>query len=358
MNETIQKSVLHSTHEELGGKMVPFAGWEMPVQYSSIMQEHSAVREKCGIFDISHMGEVFITGPAAGEKLNALLTNDVSKLSVGKGQYTLMLNEQGGVIDDLILYRSGDQSYFAVINAACIDRDVSHMQQHLSGEGVEFRDESAAWSAMAIQGPLAADIFAQVLPDAELPPRNGFVQIDDLMICRTGYTGEDGFEFFCSHETATEWFKKFIAAGAEPCGLGCRDSLRLEVGFPLNGSDLSEDISPLEAGLGVFVSLESADFIGKNVLLRQKANGLKQKLVGIQYTGKGAPPRAHYSVENLNGKRIGELTSGVFSPSIKSGIAMAYLPIEYSQIGTDVCIEVRGNTFPAKVVKKPFYRKD
>ncbi len=337
--------------------MVPFAGWEMPVQYSSIMQEHTAVREKCGIFDISHMGEVFITGPAAGERLNALLTNDVSKLSIGKGQYTLMLNEQGGVIDDLILYRSGEDSYFAVINAACIDRDVPHMQQHLAGDGVDFRNESDDWSAMAVQGPHAADIFSQVLPDMELPPRNGILEKDGLIICRTGYTGEDGFEFFSPHDVAAEWFKKFIAAGAEPCGLGCRDSLRLEVGFPLNGSDLSEDITPLESGLGFFVSLDSADFLGKEILVKQKADGLKRKLVGIQYTGKGAPPRAHYAVESAQGEVIGELTSGVFSPSLKSGIGMAYLPIDHTKIGTDVCIEVRGKRFPAKVVKKPFYKK-
>ncbi len=357
MNDDCKCSPLNDLHVALGGKLVPFAGWSMPVQYTSIMDEHAAIRENLGIFDISHMGQFFVEGRTAEKQLNQLLANNVTNLKVGEGQYSFLLNEQGGVIDDLIIYRSGEASYFLVVNASMIDEDRAWVEKHLSNDLV-FRDESNNWAGMAVQGPNAESCAKSL--GFTLPKRNGIAQLaedgETLIICRTGYTGEDGFEFFCPASSGAKWFRRFIDAGAKPCGLGARDSLRLEMCYPLNGSDLSPSRTPLEAGLGFFVDLEKA-FIGREVLLRQKQDGLKEKLVALKYTDKGAPPRAHYAVENTAGEVIGELSSGVLSPSLKEGIALAYLPIEFTALGTKVQIDVRGRKFPAIVVKKPFYKK-
>lgn len=343
----------------LGGKLVPFAGWNMPVQYTSILDEHAAVRERCGIFDISHMGQFLTSGPGATAWLDRMLANRVTKLSPGEGQYTFLLNERGGVIDDLIVYRTGEDSWFLVVNAAKIEEDFFWMMRHLP-EGLELRNESEMWAGMAVQGPQAPEVYAKVLPGAVLPPRNGVARFtaqgDEVIVCRTGYTGEDGFEFFAPSAAGGAWFRRFVEAGAQPCGLGARDSLRLEMCYPLNGSDLSPDRTPLEAGLGFFVDLEKGDFIGRDVLVRQREEGLKERLAAIQYTGNGAPPRAHYEVFAPDGRRLAELTSGVLSPSLRTGIGMAYLPVEWAKPGTEVCIDVRGRRFAAQVVKKPFYK--
>lgn len=359
MSEELRRTPLEEMHLALGAKMVPFGGWLMPVQYRSILEEHAAVRTQVGVFDISHMGQVVFSGPDAEKWLNGMLTNNVAKLDDGQGQYSMMLNEQGGVIDDLIIYREAADRYFAVINASRIDVDVAWLQEHQQGE-VLVENQSDAWAGLAIQGPLSAAIFGRIFGGMALPPRNGiqrfFWQGQELIVCRTGYTGEDGFEFFSAADAGCAWLKAFVDAGAVPCGLGARDSLRLEMGYPLNGNDLAENLTPLEAGLGFFVDLAKGPFIGREVLLAQKEQGLQKKLVALRYLEKGAPPRAHYSVETTEGEVIGELTSGVLSPSLMTGIAMAYLPMAYTKLGTTVQIDVRGRKFAAKVVKKPFYQ--
>lgn len=359
MSEEIKNTPLASLHEELGGKIVPFAGWNMPVQYTSIMNEHTAVRESAGIFDISHMGQFFLSGEGAEEWLNGILANDVNKLAIGEAQYTFMLNENGGVIDDLIIYRFGDDQIFLVVNASMIDEDFAWLKKHLK-EGLTLTNESDAWAGMAVQGPESSTAYAKLFPSRELPKRNGIDTWEQdgqkFIVCRTGYTGEDGYELFVSADEGSAWFKKFVDAGVTPCGLGARDSLRLEMCYPLNGSDLAPDKTPLQAGLGFFCALDKS-FIGSEVLVKQKAEGLKERLIALKYTGKGAPPRAHYGVFSKDGDQLGELSSGVLSPSLKEGIGMAYLPVEYAKIGTLVDINVRGRKFEAEVVKKPFYKK-
>jgi aminomethyltransferase len=268
-----------------------------------------------------------------------------------------MLNDKGGVIDDLIAYRTAENDYFLVVNASMINEDFFWMAGH-QDEQATLRNESDLWAGMAIQGPLATEIFAEVCPDDVLPPRNGITTTAaGAVVCRTGYTGEDGFEFFCPADEGLSYWEKFLSAGAAPCGLGSRDTLRLEMGYPLNGNDLSPERTPIEAGLGFFCDLEKGDFIGRETLTRQKSDGPAIKLTALQYTEKGPPPRAHYPVTSADGTVIGELASGALSPSLMTGIGMAYLPVEFSKLGTDLNIDVRGRLFPAKVVKKPFYKK-
>jgi aminomethyltransferase len=352
----IKHSPLEAAHVALGAKLVSFAGWNMPVQYTSIIDEHTAVRTACGIFDISHMGQFIVSGPTAAAWLNGLLTNDIAKLGIGQGQYTLMLNENGGVIDDLIAYRDGENDFFLVVNASMIDEDFAWMDARKAA-GIELRNESDLWAGMAIQGPDSVGVFAKAFPGETLPPRNRIMKTaTGAVVCRTGYTGEDGFEFFCPTAEGIACWDQFITAGAKACGLGARDSLRLEMGYPLNGNDLSPTRSPIEAGLGCFCDLGKGDFIGRETLVRQKAEGPAVKLTAIRYLEKGAPPRAHYPVVSADGTALGELASGVLSPSLMTGIGMAYLPAEFSKPGTPLQIEVRGRLFPAEVVKKPFYK--
>lgn len=356
VSDELKRTPLESAHIALGAKLIPFGGWNMPVQYTSILDEHAGVRNKVGIFDISHMGQFLVSGEGAVPWLDGLLTNKVHALQPGEGQYTLMLNENGGVIDDLIIYRTGKNDFFLVVNASMIDQDYAWLSRHLAS-GVSLINESSAWAGMAVQGPESAVLFADVFPGETLPPRNGISKTSTgAIVCRTGYTGEDGFELFTPASEGVATWEKFIAAGAKPCGLGARDTLRLEMGYPLNGNDLSPTRTPLEAGLGFFVDL-SKEFIGSDVLVKQKAEGPATKLVALQYTEKGAPPRAHYPVQDKDGKVIGELASGVLSPSLMTGIAMAYLPSGYAKLGTELNVDVRGRLFPAQVVKKPFYKR-
>lgn len=356
MSDTLLHSPLEPLHIELGGRMVDFAGWYMPVMYGSILDEHHAVRKEVGIFDISHMGQFIVRGPGAGEWLDRMLANEVARLADGEGQYTFLLNERGGVIDDLILYREAVDTYFLVVNASMIDADFAWLHARLDA-GVELINESDLWAGMAVQGPRSQELFAAVHPGEGLPVRNGIARLaNGAVVCRTGYTGEDGFEYFCPAAEGVAAFRAFVEGGAAPCGLGARDSLRLEMCYPLNGNDLSPERTPLEAGLGFFVALDKGDFVGRDVLLKQKAEGLQRKLVAIEYTDKGAPPRAHYPVLDAGGQVIGELSSGVPSPSTGKGIGMAYLPIDFTKPGTPVQIDVRGRHFPAVVVKKPFYK--
>lgn len=351
----MQHSPLHSRHVELNARILPFAGWEMPIQYEGIVAEHKAVREAVGIFDISHMGELSVTGADAAEWLNTMLTNDVGNLCDGKGQYTLMLNESGGVIDDLILYREAKDRYFLVVNASKIAEDVDWLQKHCDGD-VSLHNQSESWGGLAVQGPASVEIWKKLRPDLDLPERNGIVRHEEgWIVCRTGYTGEDGFELFDTNEAIGNWFDRFLEAGVTPCGLGARDTLRLEKCYPLNGADLDEKHTPLEAGLGFFVKLEKeAAFIGRDSLIDQREKGLPTRLAALQMAGKAPPPRQGYEVRAAAGNSIGELSSGSLSPSLGTGIGMAYLPTGFTKSGQKVVIVIRDREFPAEVVKKPF----
>lgn len=357
VSDIVLHSPLEAAHLALGARLIPFGGWVMPVQYTSILSEHAAVRNSAGVFDISHMGQVFVSGENHIAWLDGLLTNNLSELAPGRGQYTLMLNESGGVIDDLIAYRISENETLLIVNASMIPEDFAWMEKHLAG-GVSLRNESDDWAGLAIQGPESAEIFKKLFPSETLPPRNGISETaGGIIVCRTGYTGEDGYELFCPAASGAILFESAISAGAIPCGLGARDTLRLEMCFPLNGNDLSPAHSPIEAGLGFFCDLEKPDFIGRETLLSQKANGPAKKLTAIEVIDKAPPPRPHYPVLSENGETIGELSSGVLSPTLGKGIAMAYLPAEFSKPGTSLLIDVRGRQFKAITVKKPFLKK-
>jgi glycine cleavage system T protein (aminomethyltransferase) len=359
--------------------MIPFAGWIMPVQYTSIVEEHQAVRNNVGIFDISHMGQLIVDGAAAREWLNTMLTNNVDKLDVRTGQYTFLLNERGGIIDDLIVYRIGDQKFLLVVNAARADEDFAWLQDHLkegrspdrSGGGLEtaapceIKNRSADFGGVAIQGPRIADLFHALFgTDATLPSRNSIADFpfdgSTVSVARTGYTGEDGIEvFFRAQDAAKFWnavLEKGKSLGIKPCGLGARDTLRLEMCYPLNGSDLSPERNPIEAGLGFFVDLTKPNFIGRDVLLETKEKGPREKLMPFRMKEKGPPPRPHYGVFE-NGERIGEVTSGTLSPSLNWGVGMAYVSTARAKIGAQIDIEIRGQKFPATIEKKPLYKK-
>ena len=344
--------------------MMEFGGWWMPVQYKGILDEHRAVRSGVGMFDISHMGQIVVSGPASEAWLNRMLTNDVRLLSDGRGQYTLLLNEQGGVIDDLILYRMGAGSYFLVVNASKIEEDFAWLQSKCEA-GVTLENQRSQWAGLAIQGPAAAATLQHLVgPDTQLPARNGLLSLSipngPILIARTGYTGEDGFEWFCPAQMAAFWWDKILQAGHAfgilPCGLGARDTLRLEAGFPLNGSDLSPTHTPLEAGLSIFVKFDKGEFMGRPTLEAQRTHGVKRKLVGLVMGEKAPPPRPHYPV--FQGDTLaGETTSGSLSPTLGAGIAMAYLPVDLAQPGASVQVEIRGKKFPATVSKRPMYKR-
>ena len=337
--------------------MVPFGGWLMPVQYTSIMEEHQAVRKNVGMFDISHMGQFIIEGKDARAWLDTMLTNNVHKLDVGQGQYTFLLNDKGGIIDDLIAYRIGDAKFLLVVNASRADEDLAWLKQHARGD-IKIESRSANFGGVAIQGPRIGELFA------DLPERNHItdLEIDGMPIsmARTGYTGEDGVEvFFRNSDAAKFWnavLEKGKPLGLKPCGLGSRDTLRLEMCYPLNGSDLSPERNPIEAGLGFFVDLTKPQFIGRDVLAKTKENGPREKLVPFKMKEKGPPPRPHYSVFQ-NSERVGEVTSGTLSPSLNWGVGMAYVSAPHAKIGNQIDIEIRGQKFPATIEKKPLYKK-
>ncbi|MFZ4115849.1 MAG: glycine cleavage system aminomethyltransferase GcvT [Chthoniobacterales bacterium] len=362
-NKNVLHSPLEPAHLEANARMVDFAGWFMPVQYTSIKEEHEAVRTAAGIFDVSHMGEIFVSGEGAAAWLETMLTNRVGKLALGRGQYTLMLNEEGGVIDDLILYRTGEKEFFLVINAGRREEDVTWFNKHLPQDGtVLFENRSDTFTAFALQGPNSEELLKKILPDVEPPKRNGITSIpgyESALIARTGYTGEDGFEIFVNHHDGLDLWRQLVSASAKPCGLGARDTLRLEMGYPLNGSDLSMTRTPLEAGLEKFVALDDplkGDFRGRVALEKQRASGVASRLTPLQLCEGGPPLRSHYPIY-VGEKLLGETTSGAFSPSLGEGIAMAYLPVAFTQPGVVVEIEVRGKRYKAAVTTLPFYRK-
>lgn len=356
----LKQTPLHSEHERLGAKLVDFGGWSMPVQYTGILDEHHAVRRALGVFDISHMGQFHIGGNGACGWLQRMLSNNLDRLSVGECQYTFLLNERGGVIDDLIVYRVKEDCYLLVVNAAKIDEDFAWMQGHLTDD-VEFANVSDAHAGLAVQGPRSAQLFDAFFEGRySRPARNEIrrIEIDgaDYFIARTGYTGEDGFEVFCPAERAVRSWCDILKRGAQfdikPCGLGARDTLRLEMCYPLNGSDLSPDTTPLEAGLSIFVDLNKPDFIGRDTLVAQRQNGVARRLVPFKMNGQSPPPRAHYDVYK-NGEKIAETTSGSLSPTLNIGIGMAYIPTQFARIGEEIDIEIRGRRFGATIQKKP-----
>jgi aminomethyltransferase len=360
----LKRTPLYDEHVRLGAKMIPFGDWIMPVQYSGIIDEHQAVRKNVGVFDISHMGQLVATGPRASAWLNEMLTNNIDKLEVGTGQYTFLLNDRGGIIDDLIVYRTAPEKFLLVVNASRSDEDFAWLQKHLGDNGT-LENRSADYGGLAIQGPRVVELLqAMVGQDAELPARNQIKDFDydgiKLAIARTGYTGEDGVEvFFAAHDAAKVWnaiLEKGKDLGMRPCGLGSRDTLRLEMCYPLNGSDLSPEHNPIEAGLGFFVDLKKTKFVGREILADAKENGTPKRLIAFRMKGKGPPPRPHYSVWR-EGERIGEVTSGSLSPSLNEGIGMAYVASAHAKVGTEIEIEVRDRKLPALIEKKPLYKK-
>jgi aminomethyltransferase len=359
-----KKTALYDEHVRLGARVIPFGGWRMPVQYAGIVQEHQAVRNAVGMFDISHMGQFTAEGSGAAAWLNRMLTNNVDKLETGSGQYTLLLNDKGGIIDDLIIYRVGPEQFFLVVNASRTEEDFAWLDQHRPPE-VSLHNRSDRYGGVAIQGPKTEKLFAILLGSpGKLPTRNQILDAKingvPVSIARTGYTGEDGVEVFFPAEQAASFWNHVLdigkPLGLAPCGLGARDTLRLEMCYPLNGSDLSPERNPIEAGLGFFVDVNKPDFIGKEVVAKAKAEGPAQKLAPFRMEGKGPPPRPHYVVFK-DGQKIGEVTSGTLSPSLNYGIGMAYLSPEHAKIGSKIEIEIRGQKFPAQIEKKPLYKK-
>jgi aminomethyltransferase len=371
----LQRTPLFAAHQKLGAKLIDFGGWEMPVQYTSITEEHLAVRKAAGVFDISHMGEVTVSGPDAVEFLNHTLTNDIRKLASGQGQYTLMCNHHGGVIDDLYAYRLAPDAFFLIINASRIDADVAWLKAQAARFPVgqlSLTDASHHYAAIAVQGPKVRSFINDCIPgpaEAVAPVAQvsdlkknqlagfAFGQCNLLVAC-TGYTGEDGFEILGPEAAALPIWEKLLSAGAasgiKPCGLGARDTLRTEVCYPLYGHELDEQTTPLEAGLGFFVALEKDDFNGRETLAAQKADGVKKKLVAFKMTGKSAPPRPQYPIW-INGVSSGVVTSGTQSPSLNVGIGLGYVPTACAKAGTAIAIEIRGKHCPAVIVPKPIY---
>jgi len=375
VSETAKKKTpLYEEHVRVGAKIVPFGGWLMPVQYTGILEEHQTVRNNVGIFDISHMGQLIVGNLAAAGWLNTMLTNNIDKLEVGQGQYTFLLNERGGIIDDLIVYRIGEQKFLLVVNAARTDEDFAWLNRHLpaveavaaaTAREIRIDNRSADFGGVAIQGPRVAELFHALFgEDIDLPPRNHIVELGfdgtNVSVARTGYTGEDGVEVFFRAQDAAEFWNAALDKGKpfgiKPCGLGARDTLRLEVCYPLNGSDFSPKRNPIEAGLGFFVDLTKPNFVGRKALMKTKENGSAEKLAAFRMEGKGPPPRPHYSIFR-NGERIGEVTSGTLSPTLNYGIGMAYVSTPHAKIGTRIDIEIRGQKFPAIIEKKPLYKK-
>ena len=353
-----KQTCLYDKHVALGALMSPFGGFIMPIQYAGIAPEHMAVREKVGLFDVSHMGEVTVRGKDAERYVQHIFTNDIANAPVGKIYYGMMCYEDGGTVDDLLVYKMGDNDFFLVINASNIDKDWAWMQQHAAGFDIDLKNRSDFYGQIAVQGPESEHIVETVLglACAELTFYT-CKQIGEVIISRTGYTGEDGFEIYASHDYIRECWDKLIAAGVQPCGLGCRDTLRFEVGLPLYGDELSQDITPVMAGLSLFVKFDKPEFVGREALLKQKTEGPAKKLVGIELFDK-AIPRHGYTVLNKEGAPIGEVTTGYHTLSTDKSVCMALVDAQYAKLDTEVEIQIRKKVFAGKVVKKQFYNKN
>ena len=353
----MKRTCLYEKHVALGALISPFGGFEMPIQYAGITPEHMAVREKVGVFDVSHMGEVTVKGKDAERYVQHIFTNDIAGAPAGKIYYGMMCYGNGGTVDDLLVYKMGENDFFLVINAANIDKDWAWMQENAKGFDIDLQNRSDFYGQIAVQGPDAEKTVEQVLglKCLELVFYTAKT-IGDVIVSRTGYTGEDGFEIYASHKYIQDCWDKLIAAGVQPCGLGCRDTLRFEVGLPLYGDELSEDITPIMAGLGIFVKLDKQEFIGKEALAKQKAEGPAKKIVGIELADK-AIPRHGYPVLNMQGETIGEVTTGYHTLSTDKSVCMALIDAQYAKLDTEVQIQIRKKVFPGKTVKKQFYNK-
>ncbi|GAA4375367.1 glycine cleavage system aminomethyltransferase GcvT [Hymenobacter koreensis] len=355
--------VLNDVHQQLGAKMVPFAGYNMPVRYSSDLDEHHTVRRAVGIFDVSHMGEFRVRGPHALDLIQRVTSNDASKLTDGKAQYSCLPNNEGGIVDDLLVYKLADEDYMLVVNASNIDKDWNWISQH-NTQGADMQNVSDEMSLFAVQGPKAADAL-QSLTSADLKsiPYYSFVQGDfagapDVIISATGYTGAGGFELYVPNEHAKQVWDKIMEAGQpfglKPIGLGARDTLRLEMGYCLYGNDIDDQTSPLEGGLG-WITKFTKEFTNSAALKQQKEQGVTRKLVGFVMDAAGIP-RSHYPLVNEAGETIGEVTSGTQSPSMGKGVGLGYVKTEYSQPGSQIFVQVRGKNLPATVSKLPFVK--
>ena len=355
MTQEIKRTCLHDLHVALGALMSPFGGFDMPIQYAGIEEEHRAVRNACGVFDVSHMGEVAVTGHDAERFVNHIFTNDVCNMPDGKILYGMMLHPDGGTVDDLLVYKRGNNDFFLVINAANIDKDVAWIEKNAEGFDVTIDHQSDRWGELAVQGPDAERIMHDVLGiDGTDLTFYTFKTVGDIIVSRTGYTGEDGFEIYADAETIRAYWQKLMDTGVQPCGLGCRDTLRFEAGLPLYGDELGDDITPLEAGLGIFVKLDKPEFIGREALAAQKAAGTERKIVGIEVEGQ-AIPRHGYEVLDADGNKVGKVTTGYHSITLDKNIAMALVDAAHAALDTPLQVKVRRKVFPAKVIKKRFY---
>jgi aminomethyltransferase len=363
MSQVLRRTPLFDEHRALGARLVPFAGFEMPVQYAGILAEHQAVRQRAGLFDVSHMGEVEIRGTGALDLVQRLTTNDASRLDIGQAQYTAFLNERGGVIDDCIVYRFPDH-YMIVVNASNQEKDLAWIRQHAADFDAVIVDRSEDTGLIALQGPAAQQVLAGET-DAALDDvayyhfTQATVAGVPAVVSRTGYTGEDGFELYLPADGTAAVWRALLAAGADagvvPAGLGARDSLRLEVGYALHGSDIDEQHTPLEAGLGWIVKLDKGDFIGRDVLVRQKEDGVRRRLVGFTMKER-AIPRHGYELQHA-GNAVGVVTSGGHSPSLEKGLGLGYAEAAHARAGTALDVVIRGRPQPAEVVRPPFYRQ-
>lgn len=357
MEQSNKHTCLYEKHVALGALISPFGGFDMPIQYSGIVDEHQAVRQACGVFDVSHMGEVLVSGAEAERYVNHIFTNDISKISAGQILYGMMCYEDGGVVDDLLVYKKADDCFFLVINASNIDKDWAWIQQQAKNYAVTLENQSDSYGELAVQGPLSETIMDEVLGlSCKDLVFYTFKQIGNVLVSRTGYTGEDGFEIYADAAFINACWDKLIASGrCKPCGLGCRDTLRFEVGLPLYGDELSADITPIMAGLGMFVKLDKEEFIGREALAKQKTEGPQKKLVGIELHDK-AIPRHGYAVLK-DGAVIGEVTTGYHSISTDKSVCMALVDAQYAAMDTPVEIQIRKKTFPGVVCRKRFYDK-
>jgi aminomethyltransferase len=363
-SSTLKNTALSQVHMELGAKMVPFAGYHMPVQYKGLKFEHEIVRTGVGVFDVSHMGEFFLRGPHALDLIQRVTTNDASKLTNGRAQYSCLPNGKGGIVDDLIVYKIQDEEYLLVVNASNIEKDWNWIVAH-NDKGVEMENASDQYSLLAIQGPKAAEAM-QSLTSTNLSTIKfyhfeigEFAGCQDVIISATGYTGSGGFEIYIKNSDAQKVWERVFEAGAsygiEPIGLGARDTLRLEMGYCLYGNDIDDTTSPLEAGLGWITKMDKADFVDKSFLVAQKESGIQRKLVAFEMIDKGIP-RHDYPIVDAAGNTIGKVTSGTQSPSLDIAIGLGYVPVELSREGTEITIQIRNKLLKARIVKLPFYK--
>lgn len=360
----LKRTPLYEEHLKAGAKLIDFGGWEMPVQYAGVIEEHKTVRSKAGLFDVSHMGEVEVKGKEALAFIQYILTNDISRIHDNQIQYSPMCYPNGGIVDDLLVYRYNQEHFFIVVNASNADKDFAWMQEKAVNYEVQLENRSPEFAQLALQGPLTEKILQKLTP-LDLSQikyywfTHGEVNGVSCLISRTGYTGEDGFELYFAPDKAPEMWQKILEAGAkdgvQPIGLGARDTLRFEARLPLYGNELGPDISPLEAGLGIFVKLDKENFIGKEALQAQKEKGVPRKLVGLEMIERGIA-RSHYPLHK-EGKEIGLVTSGSFSPTLNKNIALGLIPTEYAQIGENLEVMIRGKAVKAQIVPSQFYKR-